>query len=757
MGILLAHNANGQSTTGSETCYFPSILPNPEQFKDTLSEKIPESDSDEPYTNIIGNHLKSDRNATSLIGDVVMLHGNQFLGAERLFLDKKSNDYIADEGVFYQGSGIRITADHARGNQQTRNHHFEDIQYQLVIRNGSGYAKSITITDGTQGVLLDTTYSTCPPNQKYDWKLQAREIRFDTESGRGTAYDTKLKIGNIPVLYIPWFPFPIDDRRRTGLLYPSIGSSGRDGFQYTQPFYLNLAPNYDMTLATELLSKRGTVLDTNFRYFTHSGTGILNTQWIQYDRLRDRERGQFNFTGTHNLPKYWQARAKLNWISDTNYLEDFSSDISTVIPYSLNSTLGIYGRGLSWDAGAETRQYQLADPILTDAILPYNTLPRTWLNWEQPLHHWLQAGLHAEVVRFTHTLQRDGDRIDIKPYVSAPFQQAAWFITPSLAWRYTAYTLEDSTIPEENTPSNKMYRSLPITSLNAGLFYDREVIFGDQNYLQTIQPHLFYLRVPYRDQSTLPLFDTRILTFSWGQLFRENRYTGADRQADADQITLALSTQFLRKNDGHEKFSAGIGQIYYLEESTVTLPSELPVEKGPSSWISNVNYTINDNWNIGISYQWNSSNQRRELSTLHTQYLFDNHGVINFNYRFRIGLLEQTDFSFVYPLNPTLDLISRYYYSVRDHRILEGIVGVQWKNCCMTARIIGTRHLQSSQGELDNSIRFELEFKGLGSAGSNVSEQLGRAILGYHRDDLYIIHPSNASSENDANSLDPVL
>jgi LPS-assembly protein len=355
-------------------------------------------------------------------------------------------------------------------------------------------------------------------------------------------------------------------------------------------------------------------------------------------------------------------------------------------------------------------------------------------------------------VRFYHPDKAGGSRVDFKPFVSMPLQGASWFMTPKLAWRYTGYQLDDSLAAGlgDDAPS----RSLPIASFDAGLYFDRETSIGGESFLHTLEPRLFYLRVPYRDQAGLPLFDTRPMTFSWGQLFRDNRYTGADRQTDANQLTLALSTRLLRQSDGREKLSASIGQIRYFDESRVTVPGEVAVERGKSAWVADTSYAINDRWSIGASYQWDPKFRRKDLASVRTRYLVGDDGIVNLGYRYRRNLLEQVDFNFLYPLTPAWSMVGRYYYSIKDRQLLEGIAGLQWDSCCMAVRLVGRRYLHNREGELNNSIQLEIELKGLGSAGPDTESRLRRAILGYHREDLYLVPPSEASGNDDEDQDD---
>lgn len=746
-------------------------------------------------TDIEGDQLHGTATIPQYEGNVALKRGDQFLGTDHLSFDTDSGNYVAEGNVRYQDSSIRMVAQRAEGNQEADTHKISDIEYQLVSRRGNGGAESIDL-QGSVGQMHRSTYTTCDPSQRI-WTLAAPQIEVDNDEGFGTARNAVLRIGKVPVLWAPYFKFPIDDRRQTGLLYPELSLSGRNGFDYAQPIYLNLAPNYDDTLTPRYMSKRGFMLDNEFRYLYDGGRGELRTSYLPNDKLRDKDRGRVEYSGYHNVDRHWQARANIAWVSDERYVEDFSNRLLGVSASTLQSQVGIYGTGENWTGGLMADYWQLTDYTLDEGALPYNRQPRLFGTWDKPILPWLEAGVYAEVVRFEHDdinrksivdgeYVRNGDvsrmfggsRVDVKPYVSMPFSGPAWYVTPTLAWRYTGYDLDQgladqiqasnlqaagitNPTPDQLRGNTSPSRSLPIASLDAGLFFDRETTIGDKPYLHTLEPRLFYLRTPYRDQSELPIFDTRDFTFSWGQLFRDSRYTGADRQNDANQLTMALSTRFIDQSTGRERFSASIGQIQYFEDSRVNISGvEVPVEQGKSAWIADGNWQINDRWNLGATYQWDPKYKREDLASVRARYVMPNDGIVNVSYRNRLNpngttLLEQADLSFLYPINPTWSVVGRYYYSLEDDKPLEIIGGVQWDSCCLAVRALARRYVRNREGDLDNSFQVEFVLKGLSSIGQNTGRTLRRAILGYNRDDLYLVPPSNTGADRD--DYDPNL
>ncbi|MGY1459694.1 MULTISPECIES: LPS assembly protein LptD [unclassified Luteimonas] len=736
-------------------------------------------------TDIAGDNLAGvDGENIEYSGNVTLRRGDQFLGADNIEYNSDTSTYVATGSVRYQDSGMRLVAEHLEGDQEADTHRVDKVSYQLTERRGNGGAERIEMK-GAQGALYGSTYSTCARDDRW-WELRAERIDIDNDKGEGIARGATLRVGKVPVLYVPIFAFPTDNRRRTGLLYPSISYSSRNGFDWRQPIYINLAPHYDMTLEPRLMTKRGLLLGTEFRYRTNGGAGVFDIEVLPSDRLardgraeeladesipaenrRKDDRGMFRFNGHQNINRHWQARTNLAWASDPRYIEDSSSNLNGRTNFSIKSDIGIYGRARTWDAGIMADYWQLGDYTQSDAILPYHRLPRAYANWEDDFAGLFVAGASIDVTRFEHADSRakpGGSRLDLRPWVSMPLEGAAWFITPTLAWRYTGYELEDALAARltPGAPDTSPSRSLPISTVDAGVYFDRTTLFRGESHLQTLEPRLFYVNTPYRDQSALPLFDTQAMSYSWGQLFRDNRFTGADRQADANQITLALTTRLVNAESGREKLSASIGQIHYFEDSRVGLSPGSPViPEGRSAWIADASYEINDRWSIGGTYHWNPATSQEDLASVRTRYLIGDDGVVNLAYRYRRNannqedLLEQVDFSFLYPLSPSWSLVGRYYYSLLDNQLLEGIAGIQWDSCCMAARLVARRYVRNFQGDMNDAIQLEIEFKGLGSAGPETTSRLRRAILGYHREDLYLVPPPDVRNDDgDAPSAD---
>jgi len=753
---------NGQAVPPFEQAPKPDELP-------------PLADRNQAPTQIEGDALLGSQAVPEYVGNVILQRHDQFMSADSLRMNTETGDYVAEGNIRYSDSDLRMIAARAEGNQDTDVHKISQIQYQLIDRRGNGVADSIELK-GSFAQMQRSTYTTCDPSQLW-WQLRAPHIEVDNETGFGTARNARVHIGKVPVLYMPWFRFPIDDRRSTGLLYPKLALSGRNGFDYAQPIYFNLAPNYDDTLTPRWMSRRGWQVNNEFRYLYRKGRGQLDASFMPNDRLRDKDRSQAGYSGWHNINATWQARANLGWVSDERYVEDFSNRLLGLSASNVQSTLGVYGSARHWRAGIMADHWQLADYTLTEAALPYNRTPRVFVEWNQDIRGGVEAGLWAEAVQFTHDDIRlkntqfertggiqprpGGSRLDLKPHISLPLGGAAWYVTPTLAWRHTLWHLDPGLASDLGSKRNRT-RSLPITSLDAGLFFDRDTIVRGQPHLRTLEPRLFYLRTPYHDQSNLPLFDTRTFPFSWGQLFRDSRFTGADRQNDAHQVTTALTTRLINQHTGQERLSASIGQITYLRDSRVTLTNTNPIiEKGKSAWVGDVSWVPVPRWTLGSTYQWNPDLRKEEVANVYARYLLPVEGVVNFNYRYRRNpsdnktQLRQADLSFFYPINPRWSMVGRYYHSLLDKQALEIIGGVQWSSCCVDVRTVMRRYVKNREGDMDNNVQIEFEFKGLAAAGQDTQRTLRRAIIGYHRDDLYLVPPDNVATDPLSEHHDP--
>ena len=731
----------------------------------------------------------SDDTHYRLEGDVRLQRLDQLLRADFLDWDTQTTAYTASGHVVMQDRGMLMTADSANGVESARTTRLDNIRYQLLQQRGNGVAVQAQVLDADHARLIDGTFSTCDADDPR-WHLHAAELDVDKQAGRARAHRVSLYYGNIPFFWLPYLSVPLSDARESGFLTPRIGYSDRRGVMLGVPYYLNLAPNYDATLEPGVSSRRGAVLGGQFRYLDALGAGQFDFNIVPHDNRSDEERAQYaldppqfqglaspveipdrryslHFREAARLSDQWGTAINIERVSDKQYLQDFGDTLNNSATALLGSSAYLNGRGSWWNASLGADTSQITQVTLSNAAQPYTRLPRATFAGEHALLGGLTWGLDSEYVDFrrgpydlldpTQSEARqvasvEGQRVDLFPYLAFPIEASGYFVRPQLGLRYTRYDLRDldgyaATHPgaaafTDHSPS----RSTPIFDLDAGLVFERPLTLFGTALTQTLEPRLYYLRVPYRDQSGLPIFDTQLPSFDFPSLFRSNSFVGADRQTNANNLTLALTSRLIDAASGDELLRASLGRIRYFDPQRVQMPGLPEVDYSGSDYVAELDLRLNDRWRLRWDQQYNPDSKildpqtqmlvenlhHTDLSAFSVEHHFGTQGIWNWSYRYRRGLLEQVDTSALFPVNASWSLVGRYYYSIMHHQLLEAFAGAQYDSCCVAMRILVRRYINAiGQVHPNNGVYFELEFKGLGSTGSRAEDFLRRAILGY--------------------------
>ncbi|TAL87468.1 MAG: LPS-assembly protein LptD [Rhodanobacter sp.] len=717
-------------------------------------------------TQVQAQHVdSSNQSIYHLSGEVKLRRADQQLQADRVDYNDNSTDYEAYGHVRYQSASQLLAASRMRGNTDASRGIADDVRYQMLDARGNGVASRGQMFDAQHSRYSMATYSTCDVGH-HVWEFRGSSIAINQDTGVGVARNATLRVGKVPLLYLPYFTFPVDHRRKSGFLYPTIGNTSRSGFELSTPYYLNLAPNYDATLDPRIYSLRGPMLAGEFRYLLPVSSGTLKLQYVPNDHgnnsglvaTRGTRRYLANVATSTHLWQSWSLVSSLNRASDSSYLYDYGNGLSNLAVYTLASNLAVVGGGNWWNAAVGATVYQNMNPFGTDSALPYRQLPYARFSMDVPLAPWLDFGMDSQAAAFRKPGYVEGQREDLYPYLAADFGTPAWFIRPRLAYRYTAYQLRNdpqdygyygllgsgaSSPFTQNSPS----RSVPVVSLDSGLVFDRSVSLFGKSYTQTLEPRLYYLYVPYRNQDNLPLFDTRLMSFDYWQLFSPNQFSGADRQMNANNLTAAITTRLL-DDGGVERVSASFGQIRYFTPQRVQIPNGQTTVAPVTNWagsdyVAQLDVQLNDRWRLNSAYQWSPNSRRVDLGTLQLQRRIGSDGVLNFSYYFRRGLLEQYSASAVYPLSENWRLIGAWAYSALDKRTVEALAGVEYDSCCVTLRLVDRNYINQGYYGIgpapaggnvnyrDNAVMFEVVFKGLGSSGGQIDPLLRRDILGY--------------------------
>jgi len=672
----------------------------------------------------------SDGNVYTLSGNAVVQYGQQQLTADKIIYRQDAGEVEALDNIQYTGPGLVI--DSARAvlypEQQAGSLHV--ITYALPEQHARGVANSIHLDGPDRQQLERASYTTCPAGNT-DWVLSARKVDLDQTEGTGIARDAKLEIKDIPVLYTPYISFPIDDRRKSGLLIPKYGHSDETGVDISVPWYWNISPNRDATIVPRFMSDRGTMLGGEFRYLNASNSGKLNAEFLPSDnKYNDKDR---SLVAVEHYSTPWprlETSLKASNVSDDDYFTHFGTTLVETSQISLERTAAANYHGSAWDLGIKLQDFQTIDPAVSSAERPYKQLPQIIFNAAPDKRLLgLKVSTHAELNYFDHSdgSVLTGTRFDIQPRISFPIHRAAWYIDPAVSVRHTTYNLNNSASDMPDTPD----RTTPIVSLDAGTFFERSSHWGDADYVQTLEPRLFYLYVPEKNQDDLPVFDTGDYDPNFMTLFRENRFTGPDRMGDANQVTLAVTSRFLEPASGRQRFSASLGSQVYFRDRTVTLPGELPGTDNSSDLFSELTLALAQNWNADAEVQWDPHQSETSRNDYRLQYHAGPRQLVNLSYRHRRDSQEQTDLSFLWPLSPVWHAVGRWYYSLDENETIEALAGLGYESCCWGARLVGRSYINDDSSTRNTEVYFQFELKGLGKLGTKIDDELERGILGY--------------------------
>ena len=657
--------------------------------------------------------------------------------------DLKGDVNYWDQDIYLHSDDAFLTFDNGVGD-------FSNANFILVESRGRGQAERLVADVGTRTELENLRYTTCDPDDEF-WHFTATKLDLDHEKNQGTARNFVLKIKDIPVFYSPYLSFPLSKERKSGFLAPGYGNTNDYGFEVRTPYYWNIAPQMDATLTPRLLSDTGVMAMGEFRYLTETGSGTLAGEYLPNDnKFDDKHRNivsvdlQQELLGANFLVDYTRA-------SDKFYLEDFGNQLSVTSASYLNQSAQLSYARPNWNLRALVQNYQIASPLISDASKPYKRLPHIYFDYAQPQRNrQFNFGAKNQLAYFYRdnglANNVNGTRLDISPYVSYPMSNIYSFIKPKLGLRYTQYSLE-SNPTFKSSPS----RVLPYFILDSGLFFERGVEISDKKITQTLEPRLFYRYVPKENQDDLPVFDTGLYTFTYNTLFLEDRFSSVDRMGDANQVTLAATSQFLDQQTGKNYGSVSFGQIFYLRDREITLPGYEIRDEGTSSFILNFNSNLIKNTSISGDFQWNPYvSEGTERITFRAAYNPEPGKIINFSYRVirsneinvqsviansNLGQyatdIEQTDVSFRWPITKNWSMVGRWNYSVPEGRSLETFGGVEYESCCWGARLVARRFLSNTDGDFETGIFMQLELKGLAGVGEQTVNFLRQQIPGY--------------------------
>ena len=670
-------------------------------------------------------------------GNVELNQDTLQMHADQLVLDRREGTVDASGSFVLSRPDIRLAGDSAQFQLNSGQGRVSQASYRIPAIHAQGTARQAEFLGAGLSRFQDINYSTCRPGDP-DWVLNAESLELDRSEGFGTARHTSLRFLGVPILYAPSFTFPIDDRRRSGVLIPSVGYSSNTGLDLSVPHYMNLAPAYDLTLVPRLMSDRGLMLGGEFRFLTETTEGSLSAEYLPNDREfkgSSDDRGSVAWRSHTRFNARTTADIALNYVTDDDYFEDLGDSLAATSAAHLERVGELNYHGDWWNLLGRVQGFQTIDDTLAPDERPYSRLPQLRIDLERPngiggtTYH-----LDAEYVYFDRDDSVRGHRLDLFPALSLPLGNSWWFVEPKAGARYVAYQLSDQDPGLDDSPSHVT----GLFSIDSGLYFDRSLEWFGNDVTNTLEPRLYYLLVPNSDQSEQPVFDTALLDFTFDNLFRDNRYSGPDRFGDTNQLTLALTTRLISDQSGAELLRGSIGQILYFEDQDVTLPGETGNEEDTSALVAEIAAQLGAGWQTRAGIQWDPHDGKDgtiDQALAQVSYRDKNRRVFNAAYRLRDRVTEQTDLAAIWPINDQLSVIARHNFSLRDDRLLEGLLGVEYGRCCWRVRALIRKYTDSTGDDHNLSFMLQLELNGLGRLGNDIDSTLERGIYGYRTDD----------------------
>ena len=676
-------------------------------------------------------------------GKVELRSRRQTILADWLRYDAATDEFWGKGNVTVRRGIDWITGPEARFKRGDETGSFSTPEFHVGENGSRGDATNLIFAGPEKYDIQNARYTTCVAGND-DWYLTAVDVDLDRSRLVGTAQDATIVFKGVPILYSPYLTFPLSNDRKSGFLTPVYGSSNQRGFEVSIPYYLNLAPNYDATLLARPMSRRGLQLDGQFRYLFPGVAGEADVEILPHDRITDTDRYALAWKHNQILAPGLAAFVNVEKVSDDTYFSDLSDRLALTSQVNLPRDVGLAYDRESFGLLARVQTFQTLQDPNNPITPPYFLEPQVVLAVKPIEWHGLDLAATGEFVRFRQSaLVPNGERSILYPTVAWSQRGSSWFFTAQTGLHMTHYDLQNPVVPPTN-----FNRTLPITTVDGGLFFERDTEWFGRRFVQTLEPRLFYVNIPFRNQSTYPNFDTAQDDFNFSQLFTANRYLGSDRIGDANQLTAAVSTRYLDPDTGAEKMRFAIGQRYYFESQQVTL-NEPPRTTNTSDLLLAAESRLSDVWTAAALLNYQPSPRQTEELDLATRYQPGSGRVINAAYRYirqslnsagQVSQLKQIDLSGQWPFGNNWSVIGRWNYSLVDATTLEGVIGFEYNGGCWVFRVAAQRLVTNTQ-QISNSIYVQFELNGLARIGTNPIDVLKRSVPGYTRTNDPTVQP----------------
>lgn len=705
--------------------------------------EIPGLASDAIHVLADSSRLTND-GRTEMLGSVSIRDGERLLQSDRALLNSERTELTLEGNIRVQEPEVLFLGERAILDTVKTTADLQGVEYVVFSSGIHGYTERLQRFDSGLTEMTQTQFTSCEPGSNV-WQLSADQFSLNQASGWGEAHGATVRVADVPVIHVPYIRFPIDDRRLSGMLWPTIGVSDRNGLELAVPYYFNLAPHYDLTLTPRYMSERGLMLEGQFRYLSTIGQWDVGGAYLpsdnafarQYpDQSDDRWYAQLRHEGS--FAERWSSAVDVTRVGDINYLRDINTTSLQVKRNAhLQQRAEVRYSDANWLVSSQLRGYQ----VLREGLIePYRMLPRLTISHLASRSNQINTLYTADLVGFDHENKVRGARMYQELGFNLPLASASGFITPTVKYKQLSQRLRGT------DQSDVLSVNAPSVSLDAGLFFDRNFTWRDKSLTQSFEPRLYYLYTPFRDQAEFATFDATPMTFGYQQLFRERRSTSFDRLEDAKQLSVGFTSRLNDQQTGRELMRVSLGQIYHFKAPRVLANEQIFVDTtSRSDYAASFDYMVSEHWRHSVNTVLGSDSRKVSSAQLRSHYR-NGETLYNMGYSVRSnvpqrleGLLvnqriEQVDLSAIRPIDERWKLMGRWQYDMKNKRSADRMIGFEYDSCCWKTQWLlrdYTEQLFDGSVRKDTGVFVYFELKGLGGSGGSLQNVLGESIFGY--------------------------
>ncbi len=691
-----------------------------------------------------------------LSGGVEVTQGYREFSSDEASINRESRAGTLSGNIELREPGVLLRGDQGEFYSRSGEAQMENSRFVLHEQHLRGEAGLLSRDADELIRIEDGEVTFCAPGDD-DWILKTGQLELNLAEGVGTARDATLKAGGYPVFYAPWISFPLDDRRRSGFMFPTLGSDSRGGLDVGIPYYLNLAPNYDLLYSPRYIGQRGLNHELQGRYldpfngeWTVGGSYIADDEQYASDFPEETDSDRWLASVQHRgvYAERWRSHINYTRVSDIDLIRDLeASRLDARRDVNLLQLGQVDYLGEDWLVNFQAQQFQ---PLADDIFQDYKKLPQITAQYrDQGKPFALNPIGMVQYSNFDTDLDRViGQRLYAEAGATFPMSWSYGFLRPTAKYRVLEYSLDRQLDELDENPGARS----ALGSIDSGLFFERRTTLANRDVIQTLEPRAFYLYSQFDDQTAQPDFDSAELTFNYNQLFRDTRFSGRDRLDDANQLAIGLTTRILDEGSGEERFNASIGQIFYFTNRRVRLNASDPeLDQSSSEVAGELNFYPNDRLAVRSNLQYDPSTRKMNAGNFLASYTRDNDSVFNVGYTFRrpvtlVGnqpVTDQVNLSTYYPINQNWRVFMAWNYSLEADRSVEDMVGIEYDSCCWQVRLLHLRYFDTvSEGvpnfdspNLDREFATQVQFvlKGLGGFGDSVEGLMNDMIRGFDR------------------------